>query len=205
MITNLRYENSETALADGPMFDLLKVLDAAEAFVRGLVGDVLAAKAEANAFLRASGNQDRRWTYGDESFKRMRRTFHLWAQELDADSCSVTVTADVFLLRLYLLGSEGLDALRGWPPTLDTGASWEELDPTPLIQIMPSVGRTPTFGPEGDRYAQELVARHVPPGATFERFAPGANRVLTVRFPHEVFGAGHGSLRIGLLASNPVS
>lgn len=193
MITDLKIVDDDTATAFGQRFDVPRVLEAGIAFIKAFAAEVAPAADEPPS-LRFKGDGDRRQPLDEDAFARLRRETLRIAKAWDVTTECARADIGPFALRFYPLGREDLQRFGAdGTPMLVAETSWDDLDPTPMIDFTPIKGM-PLFGRKGLALLKELVPRHAPPGTRFD-----CGTVPCLRFPHHAFDAGYGTLRISLL------
>lgn len=193
MITNLRDVTKNRAVADGQKYDFDKVLDAAMAFVKRFVAQAGAPDPGCQPIVRLSVEEERLLDEAGyaliERFFRTRHTFY----DVCGDSVSVIVGA--YWIRLHVLGQDHLYMLPGRSePAMGMGEAWQDLDPEPLIRILPPPATGELVFKDEDKEAVVGLVRHCAPPGTAATMDAGA--IPTLRFPVERFGRKKGSLRV---------
>ncbi len=204
MITNLRLQDADTALVEGPRFDTQSVTEAAIAFLREFVGAIVQADPSVTPTIKFSGDSERPTVLDDDGYARMRRVLISCARLFEVDACCVRIDVGLCRLRCYLHGEDDLFQWPGEEPTLSDGKSWSSLDPTPTIRVEALGADLPLFDPQDRAGVLSTLKDALPPGV---ELVEGA--MPTLRFGHDAFGDGYGTLRVSLQAvpetSGPVS
>lgn len=193
MITNLEIPDDGTALAFGQKFDVPLVLESMIAFLKPFAAGIVAAAPHIRPAIRFAGDGDLVSPLDDDAYARLRRETLMYARRWDVLSFVGRADIGAFQLRLYPLGRDDLQRIGACEPTLITEEDWRDLDPTPVIEFLPTTG-FPLFEAKTLSLVELLTRRHAPEGSKLD-FA----RIPTLRFPHRAFGAGLGTLRISLL------
>lgn len=204
MITNLRLQDADTALVEGPRFDTQSVTEAAIAFLREFVGAIVQADPSVTPTIKFSGDHEEPSVLDDDGYARMRRELMSCAILYEVDACCARIDVGSYRLRCYLHGEDDLFQWSGEEPALSDGELWSELDPTPIIRIEPRGTELPFFGPHERHVVMAALEEAAPPGVTIAK-----DSMPTLRFEHNAFGDGHGTLRVSLQivpeALDPVS
>ena len=161
-----------------------------------------------------------RLPYGPHTPRLLRKLVMKEKEELDAGGLRHAIEAPPYRIDLYPLGAYPLYANFGLcrAPGVDTawitceGGPWTDYDPAPILRIHRHLPRSmeddERLRPDPDLHltvAQRktltaFLGLQTRRGIAFETGANGlATEPVTLRFPHDRFGAGHGDLRIGLL------
>lgn len=193
MITNLEIVDDETAKAFGDKYDLAKALDAAESFLRRFAAMTALAAPGMPQFVRFGPDEERR--LDDDAYRAIRTFYARTAERYDAMDASLTVIIGPFRVLLKLLGDDDLFLKEGEaePRTISAGP-WTDLTNEPRIIVMPAGGSNPLFE-LGSIDAVQALVRAAAPAGTDARAHPS---LPGLRFPHAVFGAGSGTIRIAL-------
>ncbi|HTK60631.1 MAG TPA: hypothetical protein VL283_05525 [Candidatus Baltobacteraceae bacterium] len=193
MITNLEIRDETAALAFGQKFDVWRVLEGMIGFIRGFAAEVAAADPDARPTARFAGDGDLLAPLDEDVYARLRRETIALSSRWDVATFPVRIDVGPFSLRTYPLGRDDLQRYGGLEPTTIDEGDWRDLDPTPIIEFLPSKG-FPLFSDRAIKVVKDLVIRHAPEGAK-----PDFDRIPALRFPHHAFGIGLGTLRISLL------
>lgn len=195
MITNLEIVDDDTAKAFGQKYDVHAVLEAMIGFLKAFTAEIVAAAPHVAPVIRFSADGERLDPLTDDGYARLRRETVGPGNDFDVEAAAARVDVGTFRLRLYPRGREDLQRYGQAAPTLIDGGSWEELDPTPIIDFTPAQGAFPLFGPKPLALLRTLIRRHAPPGTRIM----DDGGVISLRFLHPAYGLGLGTLRISLL------
>ena len=195
MIEDLKLAGEDVATAVGERYDLAKVLDAAEAFLRGFVAEVaLSCAVPTRPIFRFA--YDAELPLDEAGYAALRRWYSGINARHDVIDANASAVVGPFRVSLRLLGDDDLFLAEGdAEPVTISGAPWRTLDPEPNLVVMPSGGSSPLFDPGAPDTVHALVRKHAPAGTD----ASGVARIPGLRFPHAAFGAGRGTLRIALM------
>lgn len=197
MISKLRTLNDDTVVAEGPMFDLEKVLETAMMTLRALVRWCAMKFPDADPpTIHHVHERDLR-PYEDGSCDEIAAVFRrAKAQSYDVTDFHYMVAFGPFAAHLHLLGFE---ALHGPQNNCETtfGLNWEDLDPTPIILIRVREGAEIPIG-ERDREFLERMLGNLEgrKGVELEGWILSGMHFYGIRFPYADFGAGDGRIRI---------
>ncbi len=199
MISNLRARDATTVLASGPKFDLGKLLTATEGFIRAFVAEVTAAETAVGATLVFDHDARRGFPLDKDAYRRVRRFCEAAANVHDVNTCCLAFACGPFRLCFYPFGGNALmQPTVAWRTIFD--APGAQLDPTPYLHVIPSGSQDLFFQEAEARVLAGLLARHAPSGTEFLGIHVDAGDALPgLRFPHEAFGNGFGTLRIALV------
>jgi len=191
MIANLKIVDDETATANGEKYDLVKVLDAAEEFLRRFAGMTALSAPAMPRFLRFGQDEI---PLDDAGYEVVRAFYVRAARRHDAVDAGVSAIVGPFRVMLKLLGDDDLFLREGESePVTISDAHWSGLTHEPKITVMPASGANPLFELGSIDAVRALVRAAAPEGTE----AVGPN-LPGIRFPHAAFGAGTGRLRIAL-------
>lgn len=158
--------------------------------------------------------------FGPHTNKLIRKLVEKEKEDLDAGGLRHAIEAPPYRFDLCPLGVYPLFANFGMcrAPGVDTawitceGGAWTDYDPAPLIRIHRHLPRIPDDGrelkPEAELFLTKEHRKVLMPflvsqekrGITYESCSHGlVMEPVTLRFPHDRFGAGRGSLRIALV------
>lgn len=193
MITNLRVQDADTALAEGPRFDVSSVTEAAIAFLKEFVGAAIAADGSVIPTITFSGEREKSQPLDGDGYARLRRELMSCSDLYEVDACCARIDAGPYRLCCYLHGEDDLFQWPGEEPSLSDGESWRYLDPTPIIRVEPLDADFPLFDPKGREAVLSALKDALPPGVELADDA-----MPTLRFVHGAFGNGDGTLRISL-------
>jgi len=193
MITNLEIRSEDTAVAFGQKFDVALVLDATIAFIEAFAKDVVAADPAVRPTIRFCGDKDLIAPLDGDAYARLRREIVALSRAWDVATFPARIDVGPFSLRTYPLGRDDLQRVEGCEPTTIDESDWRDLDPTPMIEFVPSTG-FPLFDGGPLKLLRTLVDRRAPKGTKTD-----FERIPTLRFLSPAFGIGLGSLRISLL------
>ena len=76
-------------------------------------------------------------------------------------------------------------------------ANWEDLDPTPVLFFMNRDLPFQPLGPKATRFLKEVLGDEKSGGVQVD-YVPhdGDAEIVVTRFTHDVFGDGHGQIRV---------
>lgn len=197
MLRNLKETGSDTILAEGPRFDLEKVIGIAVPLVRSMVvrstmletghepliirlGDEVPAPLGADGLDRMA-----------EEFRAHRRGVH------DASDFSFAVGIADLTLDVCLLGREFLVG-RGARMRTNDGSKPADLDPTPAILVYHRQGPLTPLSNRGKGLIVHSVRSYFAHGVTVVWLPPTEDEqyFADIRFPHDAFGDGTGEIRV---------
>lgn len=198
MIEKIKHVDDDTVTAVGPRFDLDKVLDVAMGILR-----TLQRRAAMRGFKDddepsfAFEMDDRPRPFTDESFDLIAAVFKdCREKQFDVTKFGCEVRFGPYLCDLYLMG---MDCLHGPVGNClnDRDQDWSDLDPTPILMVMMSRGMVdPIVDPHRD-FLTKTLDSFLPQGVLWDPYdETGEELAFCVRFPHEAFGSGRGTLRI---------
>lgn len=194
MIEGLEIVDDDLAIAAGEKYELRKVLDAAEDFLRAFVANVAMAAPGSRAIVRF--NHDDELPLDDAGYEAIRAFYVRAAKRHDVIDATVSAIVGPFRVSLRLLGDDDLFLKEGEDePTTISGAPWPTLSTEPNLVVMPAGGSNPLFQFGSTDAVHALVRAAAPAGTD----AAGVSSLPGLRFPHAVFGAGRGTLRVALL------
>lgn len=194
MITNLEIVDDDLATASGEKYDLRKVLDAAEDFLRAFVARVAMAAPGSRAIVRFDRDDER--ALDDAGYEAIRAFYVRAAKRHDVIEAIASAIVGPFRVSLRLLGDDDLFLKAGDDePTTISGASWTTLSTAPNLVVMPAGGSNPLFQLGASDAVHALVRAAAPAGTD----PSGISSLPGLRFPHADFGAGSGTLRVALL------
>lgn len=194
MIEDLKLQDGDVATAIGEKYDLAKVLDAVEAFLRGFVAEIMLACAGTPHAILRFGDGDE-LTLDDAGYAAIRTWYRAAAARHDVIDATVSAIVGPFRVSLRLLGDDDLFLAEGESgPVTISGAPWQTLDVAPNLVVMPAAGSSPLFDAGAPDAVHALVRKHAPAGAD----AAGIAGIPGLRFPYAAFGAGRGTLRVAL-------
>lgn len=195
MISKLKELSEDTMLAEGPRFDLEKVLAVGSALLRTLIGRAQMRFPEAEPMTIVSEMEE--FPAAVESLDEMEAVFRkVKVDWYDAADLHYYVQFGPYIATWAPLGFDALYGPRANCLT-SSEANWEDLDPTPVLFFM---NRDQPFHPLGvkatkflretlgDEHAQGIHVDYVPHDVDAE--------IVVVRFPHDAFGAGRGEIRV---------
>lgn len=196
MIKKLRVLDDHTMVAEGLKFDLEKVMEASLPALRVLIrrtamrfpGSGLPTfQAEENETARLLDEAG--WDEIEEMFRESKR------EAYDVADFFYTVYFGPFAAHLYLLGFE---ALHGPHINCMTsyGLSWEDLDTSPVILIRMRDGAECPIDDASLKFLKSMLESLREKGVAFEPWKRLDLHFFGLRFPHAVFGAGDGCIRI---------
>lgn len=195
MISKLRECDAQTLTAQGPKYDLEKVLEAGRGILKMLVGRSAmrfpdAPPGEIELEPGASGAID------DQGLELLSRLYLETRRDAyDAADLSVHLSFGPYLATWSPLGISALYGPLGNCVTIFE-EPWEDLDATPTLFIHARDAPFTPMGRAATRFLAETL-RSEPHGTTVD-FIPDEfdAGTVAVRFPHAVFGAGEGRIRI---------
>ncbi len=197
MISKLRDLDAGRVIADGPLFDLPKVIETALAILRTLMQRAMMRFPESDPPTFKFSSDDAERPFEDESpgvitwmIEECKFT------EYDVVPFYCEVAFGPFMVQLYLLG---FDCLHGPMINCLTNheLNWDQLDPTPLMLIMPREGLTDAFEQEDLVFLTKHFAGGLPAGVVWNPTETEEEySAIAIHFPHAAFGKGKGSMRI---------
>lgn len=197
MISKLREVDDATVAALGPRFDLPKVAATATGILRTLMGRSEMRFSDVDPPTFAFTFDEAARPFDDESVGMIMAAFEECKRDTyDATLFSCEVRFGPFMVDLYLLG---MDCLHG--PVIncltDCDLNWDQLDPTPVMMVMMREGMIDAIvGPHREFLCKTLES-FLPSGITLDGHDfDGDDLAFLVRFPHEAFGDGRGTIRI---------
>lgn len=197
MIRKLRHKDDGTVIADGPLFDLPKVTLSAMGILRTLMQRAQMRFPDSDPPVYTFSSEDVELPFEEESPDHIAWVFEECKfTQYDVAPLYFEVKFGPFMAQLYLLG---FDCLHG--PTIncitDHELNWDQLNPTPLMLIMPRDGLTETFQPEDLVFLTKRFASSLPAGVVWNPYETEEELpAIAIHFPHEAFGKGEGPMRI---------
>jgi len=195
VISKLRELDRSTMLAEGPRFDLEKVLAAGHGILRALIGRAQMRFPDAAPMELVSEEPEGIPATADsleeiaDIFREIKR------DRYDAADLHFYAQFGPFLATWAPLG---FDALYGSMANCLTSAeaNWDALDPTPTLFFMSRDRPLFPMGPKATKFLKEVLGDD--DGVVHVDFVPhdADAEIVVVRFFHEAFGAGHGPIRI---------
>ncbi|MFA5854354.1 MAG: hypothetical protein WC866_04710 [Patescibacteria group bacterium] len=197
MLKKLRELDNDTVIADGPKFDLPKVIEVAFAILRTLYQRAMMRFPNSEPPTYAFAFEDGEHPFGDESYAAIDYIYDdCKITRFDAVPLCCSVYFGPFMIDLYLLGHDSLNG-----PMIncltDYDLNWDELDPTPVLYVMMRDGMTDPFDEPQYNFLRQVLEGFLPRGITWDAYQPNdRDQAVQVRFPHETFGKGVGPIKI---------
>ncbi|HTK60630.1 MAG TPA: hypothetical protein VL283_05520 [Candidatus Baltobacteraceae bacterium] len=195
MISKLKELSEDTMLAEGPRFDLEKVLTEGSALLRTLIGRAQMRFPEAEPMTIVSETDD--FPASVESLDEVEKVFRKVKEDwYDAADLHFYVQFGPYIATWAPLG---FDALYGPACNCLTSseANWEDLDPTPVLFFMNREKPFHPLGPRATKFLKEILGDEKADGVQVDYVPHDADaEIVVVRFTHGAFGAGRGSIRV---------
>jgi hypothetical protein len=187
-----------TVSAIGQRFNLEKVMETAFGIVRTLQGRASMRFSEGDAPTFAFNNDDDQPRPFDEESYSLISALYKECREsaFDVTLFGCSIHFGPFLVDLFLMGFDCLHGSVGNCLT-DQDLNWDQLDPTPAMFVMMGRGMIdPIVGAHHD-FLTKTLDSYRSQGIVWEPYDEFPEVLaFCVRFPHEAFGAGHGTIRI---------
>jgi hypothetical protein len=196
VISKLREIDEEAVEAVGPRFDLTKVLAEALGILRTLMNRSAMRFPESDPPTYAFSDSDAE-PFDDGSFDLIAAGFEECKRvRYDATLYSCEVQFGPFMADLYPLG---FDCLHGPVGNClnDHDLDWSQLDPTPVMLVMMRMGMIDAIVGTPREFLMKTLESYQAAGVTLDAYdVDGDDLAFQVRFPHETFGDGIGTIRI---------
>jgi hypothetical protein len=177
--------------AVGPRYDLARMLDAAELFLRRLV-----AASVPSCVKRVSFRSGESAFLDEAGYARLREHYRQTAETIDVGDEYASVRCDALQVRLRLLGGEVLHKFaKDKEATTLFDKHWSQLDFQPCLVLIEESPVLQPVGSEQDLRLRATLRRFAPAGAV----VPDDGPLAAHRFPHQTFGLGTGPIRIQLI------